>query len=239
MARGVIGTCISLLLMITAGAFAQQPIPSIEVYGNATLDEPVEVLRLTMTIIQQGKTAEEAYQNAIHRAEDIIRAFRRFGFGPDDYIKQYVVERRPHPHERKRLVFLAAVGLSLVVDDFTAGTQMLDVATQYGVRDFVTYFDITDRRSSYERALRRALADARLKAEMLAAESGVKLGAMVGFEEISEPPENYEYPQPLVPKTWTGTDQGQIPPEGAGAVRMSPQPTEISATVRAAYRVIE
>ncbi len=238
MVRGAIIVC-AVFIAMTACAFSQEMIPSIEVHGNATLDEPAEVLRLTMTIIQQGKTAEEAYQNSIRRAEDMIRAFRRFGFGPEDYITKYVVERRPHPHERKHLVFLAAVGLSLVVDDFSAGTQMLDVATQYGVRDFVTYFDITDRRSAYDRALRRALADARLKAEMLAAESGVKLGALVGFEELSEPPGEYEYPQPLVPKTWTETDQGQVPPEGAGSVRMSPQPTEITATVRAAYRVIQ
>ena len=218
---------------------AQIPVQRITVNGTATVAMPAEVLRLTMTIIQQGETAERAYQNAVRRAEGLITEFRQFGFSPDDYITQYVVERRPHPTERNRLVFLAAVGMSLVVDDFSAGTLMLDVATRYGVRDFVTYFDIADRRSAYEKALRRALADARLKAETLASESGVELGTLAEFVEVSEPPEDYSYPRPLLPAQWEETDQGQIPPEGAGSVRMSPQPYEMKAVVRASFEITE
>lgn len=207
--------------------------------GSATVTERAEVLRLTMTVITQGETAEKAYQRATRLAEDLVSAFRRFGFGPDDYETRYVVERRPHPHEKKKLAFLAGIGLSLVVDDFSAGTQMLDVATQFGVRDFVTYFDVTDRRSAYERALRRALADARIKAEALASETGVKLGSLVQFEELSMPPDDYVYPQPLLPPTFEETDGGQIPPAGAGSVRMAPQSYEIKAEVRAAYAIVE
>lgn len=226
-------------LLLGSTVVAEELAPQVTVTGTATVSMPAEVLRLTMTIIQQGESAEQAYRNAVRRAEGMITAFRQFGFDPDDYQTQYVVERRPHPQERKRLVFLAAVGMSLVVDDFSAGTLMLDVATSYGVRDFVTYFDITDRRSAYERALRRALADARIKAEVLASESGVKLGALVGFEEISEPPEDYAYPRPLLPATWDETDEGQVPPEGAGSVRMSPQPYETRAQVRASFGIVE
>lgn len=226
---------VCLLLFSTAGADSSNT--QVTVNGTATVSMQPEVLRLTMTIIQQGETAEKAYRNAVRRAEGMITAFRQFGFSPDDYITQYVVERRPHPRERNRLVFLAAVGMSLVVDDFSAGTLMLDAATQYGVRDFVTYFDITDRRSAYEKALRRALADARIKAEVLASESGIKLGPLVEFEEISEPPDEYTYPRPLLPARWEETDEGQIPPEGAGSVRMSPQPYETKANVRAAFSI--
>jgi uncharacterized protein YggE len=225
--------CIIFFSTARADSSGQQ----VMVNGTATVSMRAEVLRLTMTIIQQGETAEMAYQNAVRRAEGMITAFRQFGFGPDDYITQYVVERRPHPQERKRLVFLAAVGMSLVADDFSAGTQMLDVATKYGVRDFVTYFDITDRRSAYEKALRRALADARIKAEVLASESGVKLGPLMEFEELSEPPDDYTYPRPLLPAHWDDTDEGQIPPEGAGSVRMSPQPYKTKAKVRAAFSI--
>ena len=40
------------------------------------------------------------------------------------------------------------------------------------------------------------------------------------------------YPRPLLPAQWEETDEGQIPPEGAGSVRMSPQPYDTRARVR-------
>jgi len=227
------------LSLLGSTVWAESGRKQVAVIGSAVVTNPVEVLRLTMTVIAQGETAEKAYQRAVRRSEDLVSAFRRFGFGPDDYSTRYVVERRPLPREKNRLVFLAAVGLALVVDDFSAATQMLDAATQLGVRDFVTYFDITDRRSAYERALRRALADARIKAEVLASESGVKLGSLVEFEEISEPPDDYVYPQPLLPPVYEETDEGQVPPAGAGSVRMAPQAYEIKAKVRAAFAIAE
>ena len=87
--------------------------------------------------------------------------------------------------------------------------------------------------------MRRALADARIKAEALASETGVKLGSLVQFEELSMPPDDYVYPQPLLPPTFEETDEGQIPPAGAGSVRMAPQSYEIKAEVRAAYAIVE
>ncbi len=237
MVRRILFTAITLLLL--TGIAGAQTSRQLAVFGSATVVEPAEVLRITMTIIAQGPTADQAYERAITRSDQVVEAFRQFGFGPKDYDTRYVVERRPHPSEKRKLVFLAAVGLSLVVDDFSAGTQMLDVATKLGVREFVTYFDITDRRSAYEKALRRALADARIKAEAIASEAGIKLGSLVAFEELTGAPDDYEYPQPLVPADYEGYEQGQTPPAGTGSVRMAPQPYRIMAEVRAAFEILE
>lgn len=216
---------------------AQSESDHISVVGVAAVTVPAEVMRLTMTVAAQAEIAQKAYERAVRRSEDVVAAFRRFGFKPEDYLTRYVVERRPVPGEKSRLAFIAAVGMSLVVDDFSAATQILDVATGLGVRDFVTYFDIADRRSAYEKALRRAFADARLKAEAMAAEAGVKLGPLVGFDELSQPPEEYQYPQPLVPVDFVEVGEGQAPPAGAGSVRMAPQPYEVKAQVRLAFSV--
>jgi len=233
----IIAACVVLMFVSSVGA--QTGEKYVEVNGVATYTVPVEVLRLTMTVIAQAETAEQAYERAVRRSEELVSTFRQFGFGPDDYQKRYVVERRPLPREKNKLVFLAAVSLSLVVDDFSAGTRMLDAATQFGVRDLVAYFDVTDRRAAYERALRRALVDAQVKAEALAGEMGVKTGSLVRFEEISQPPEDYIYPQPLILPASEEIEAGQAPPEGKGSVRMAPQPYEVEAQVRVAFAIIE
>jgi len=233
----IIAVCVVLLSVSSVGA--QTGEKYVEVTGLATYTVPAEILRLTMTVVAQAETAEKAYERAIRRSEDLVSTFRQFGFGPDDYLTRYVVERRPLPREKNKLTFLAAVGLSLMVDDFSAGTRMLDVATQFGVRDLVAYFDVTDRRAAYERALRRALVDAQVKAEALAGEMGVKIGSMIQFAEMSEPPRDYIYPHPLIPPAYEEIEEGQTPPAGKGSVRMAPQPYEVDAQVRVAFAIIE
>ena len=75
--------------------------------------------------------------------------------------------------------------------------------------------------------------------DLLTAANDVVEQPMVGFEEISEPPDDYEYPRPLLPANWEETDEGQIPPEGAGSVRMSPQKFGIKAHVRASFGIVK
>jgi len=231
---------IAVAVCLVVPVVRAQPEPDhFAVTGVAAATTPAEVLRVTITVAAQAETAERAYERAVRRSEDVVTAFRRFGFKPDDYHTRYVVERRPVPGEKNKLAFIAAVGMSLVVDDFSSATQMLDVATGLGVRDFVTFFDIADRRAAYEKALQRAFADARLKAEAMAAEAGIKLGPVAGFEELSQPPAEYEYPQPLVPVDFVEVGEGQVPPPGPGGVRMAPQPYEVRAQVRVAFSIVD
>lgn len=174
-----------LWLATTNSACGQQPPREIVTVGHSALNSKPSILVLEIGIVGAGPTAEDAKTRSTGKTEALVSDFRRFGIKPDDWERSLSVARRPVPDEPKRTGFWATTTLIARLDDYAAGLEMLDRATVQEVAFVRFRFETSDPQGEYEKALKRALADARFKAEALATEAGVKLGLLVGCEELS------------------------------------------------------
>jgi uncharacterized protein YggE len=176
--------CAGACLIAVNIAFGQNLSREIVTLGHGVLNSKASILVLEIAVVGAGPTAEDAKVRSASKTEALVTDFRRFGIKPDDWERRLSVARRPIPDEPKRVAFWMTTTLIARLDDFAAGLEMLDRATMLDVASIRFRFESSDPQAEYEKTLKRALADARFKAEALAAEAGVKLGLLVGCEEL-------------------------------------------------------
>jgi uncharacterized protein YggE len=209
--------CIGVGLSAQNSSFAQNPSREIVTLGRGVLSSKASILVLEMTIVGAGPTAQDAKTRSASKTEGLISDFRRFGLKPEDWERSLSVAR---------------------LDDFAAGPDMLDRATLMEVASIRFRFEASDPQAEYERALKRALADARFKAEALAAEGSVRLGALIGCEELAVP---------ATPGPWAGlpaalasgsNESADVPSHQQAADLKKPVVTT-TAEVRARFAIVE
>ena len=229
-----VGAC----LFAVNTALGQNPSREIVTLGHGVLNSKASILVLEIAIVGAGPTAEDAKVRSASKTEALIADFRRFGIKPDDWERQLSVARRPIPDEPKRVAFWTTTTLIARLDDFASGPDMLDRATMLEVASIRFRFESSDPQAEYEKALKRALADARFKAEALAAEAAVKLGVLVGCEEL-EVPREAGLP-PIAPASpGVETSQGSDLPTHQQAADLKFPVVTTHANVRARFAIVE
>ena len=228
--------CVGGILIAHSSCLAQSQAREIVTVGHGVLSSKASILVLEIAVVGAGPTAQEAKSRSTSKSESLVADFRRFGVKPEDWERNLSVSRRPIPDEPKKLAFWATTTLVARLDDFSSGPDMLDRATAMDVASIRFRYEMTDPQVEYERALKRALADARFKAEALAAEGSVKLGALLGCEELTAPP-----PPGTVAPVIAGAEPNQnteLPFFQQIAELKMPIVTTV-ATVRARFAIVE
>jgi hypothetical protein len=239
-----VSTIVLAALVIGAGlcapnrALAQSSSREIIVTGHGVLNSKAGILILEMTIVGAGPTAQDAKSRSAGKTEGLISDFRRFGLKPEDWERSVSLARRPIPEEPKKLAFWATTALVARMDDFMAGPDMLDRATLMDVASIRFRFEASDPQAEYERALKRALADARFKAEALATEGSVKLGALLGCEELAVPAAPGPRTVPLAASATESDQSAALPFHQQAADLKKPVVTTV-ADVRARFAIVE
>jgi uncharacterized protein YggE len=228
---------LTAVALVTFGAPAAnaEDNTGIEVTGLGVLRVPATIMVVQVNVGAIGQTAGEASDRVKARAEEVISDFRRFGLKPEDWVMGTSIARRPMPEEPKRLAFWATTSLSSRLEDFGAAPDMFDRATALNAAAIDFRFEIDDPQMEYEKALKRALADAQFKADALAREMGRKVGPLLGCTELSDPPG----PAPLSIRFLEAMDaeeeRGSDVPAPRRAADLRPHEIETLAMVRARF----
>ncbi|MGD8605369.1 MAG: SIMPL domain-containing protein [Anaerolineales bacterium] len=184
-----VATAFLCLFLTAVPAIAQDnPDREVTVYGTGILEHPPTILVFRVELGAVAPKAQEATDHAQQRMDEFIEDFRRFGLTPEDWIQDMALARRPLRDEPKKLAFWATGILTVFLDEFGSSVQMLDRATAMHASDIHFHFELDEPQIEYERALKRALADAHFKADALAKEVGLSVGSLLSCEELSEPP---------------------------------------------------
>jgi len=230
----------AVVLMIAAGTPAQQPEPEIVVTGIGDLSVPPTVLNLEITVLSIQVTGAVAADQAQARADEIILDFRQFGLQPHDWTQHRAVVRKPLPDEPRKQAFWGMVTLSVRLDDFTSATDMLDRASQLKAVEVQFDFEVDEPAVVYENALKRAIDDARRKAELVARELGVTLGPAVACEELSHPPGHESGRIPGFRRRMGQIEEpvlDDVVPQPDRPMVLKPEDVTVSAVVRARYAI--
>jgi uncharacterized protein len=200
---GIAGLILGLAVALTLPTVAQEDPPSattadrtVSTSGMAIIRSAPDEALVTLGVRTDAATAEEAMDANAAKMNDVIQALLDAGLGEDELATASIT------------LYPMWDSSGTSVDGFTAENQVtatvrnLDrvgaiidrgVAAGANLANGIT-FRVSNTNDSADRALEEAVADARRKAEVLAAAGGAELGAVVSITEVSssyEPPVVY------------------------------------------------
>lgn len=228
-----------LALALPAASPAQAPVNgdearpnTVTVGGEGSVRRAPELARVRVGVTTEARTARAASEENARRMAAVVAALRSAGV-PEERIQTVQLTVEPaydyeQPQGRQVLRgFVARNVVEAATADLDGLGALLDASIQAGGNTIegVT-FDLEDRAAAQAEALGRAVADARRKAEALAAAAGVELGPVHEISAVQAGP-----PQPwFAARVATMEMQSDAPP-------VSPGELTISATAQVVWRI--
>ena len=173
MTRPLVLALLALALLAGPAAAQQQPPPSIDVRGEATVTAANDAARIGVLARRRAASAAAALDRASALARGIIAAVRQTGVLAEDVTTGSVTVTRT----RRRPGFVAVQRIRVVQRTASRAGETVAAAVRAGGLDVSgPEFFVRDPRALYRRALLLAFDDAREKARALAERAGVTLG---------------------------------------------------------------
>lgn len=190
---------IAALVVACLTALASYPVhadtpPSITVEGYGEAQGKPDIATVTLGIVTQGKTSAEAMESNARTAAALLSQLRERGLADRDLMTIGLNLSPDYAQDKDRNGAAKIVGyrainrLAVRLRDVTKIGAVLDLATTAGVNDIDgPVFGIADPQGLQDEARKKAAADARRVAELLAQSMGVKLGAIREIIDNSVP----------------------------------------------------
>ena len=208
---GLLGVAILVLALVVrperASSAADEAELGITVTGIGSVEAVPDEATFTFRVVTRGASAKDALAANAGRADAIIAALKQAGVRASDIRTDTVSVSPRYYDEREQLRgYVAENGVSARLESGRAG-EIVDATVAAGATDVSgPTFARSDRKQLYRLALRKALQDARQKAQAIASAGGVAVGDVVRAVE--------------------GGEADQPPYEAAAALRTASTPIE-------------
>ena len=193
--RNVLVSLLVLASAMAVPAFAQQPPPppTINVSGNGTIKVDPDMATVRLGVQAEAKTAKEAQALASGTAQKILNAITALGIEKRDIqtsnLMLYPVYGNPDPARPTRQVvtsYRAGNTVTIRVNDLTKVGPVIDASVAAGGNEIQGVdFGLKDDSVARREALKKAVADAKSKAQAIAEALGVQLGDIYEASESS------------------------------------------------------
>jgi len=204
-------------------AHAEDPQPgTISVSGTGSVTTVPDTATVSFGVVTQAATASQALTANSAAAERMIAAVKGAGIDAKD-VRTDIVSLSPRYSDQGDQIvgYTASNSVSARIRELARAGAVIDAAVGAGANSVSgPSLERSDVEGLYRQALRNAVADARTKAEALAAASGLTLGPVSSVSEGSQSP---------IPLAAAGKD-------AAGAVPIEPGTQDVMATVTVVFR---
>jgi uncharacterized protein len=180
----------ALALPMAAPALAEEPMPPmINVTGTGTVEAAPDIATLSIGVTTQGDTAAAALAANSAALEAVLARLTAAGVAPGD-MQTSNLSLYPNWNSSDSLTppvissYVASNMLTITIRKLDTLGAVLDAAVQDGANTLNGLtFAVADPKPLLDEARKEAVADARAKAELLAAAAGVTLGKIVSIAE--------------------------------------------------------
>ncbi len=199
MMRGA-ALAMALSLPMAAGAWAQEGVAMAEamvitVTGEGRVDQAPDMATVSLGVTTEGKTAAEALAANSAEIAKVLERLTAAGVEARD-VQTSGLSVNPNwqnysSGEAPKIAgFIANNGVTVRIRALDGLGAVLDAAVKDGANQLNgVEFGLQDPRPAQDEARRRAVADAKARAELLAGAAGVKLGAIRSINEsLGAPP---------------------------------------------------
>lgn len=203
--RILLAALLLVLGLLHASAVAAQPAspateaPAIVTTGEGVVKLAPDRVWVSIAAESRARTAREAQKANVEAMSAVLARMKSLGF-PPDAIRTTGYDLQPefdYVNGRQTLRgYVARNGVEVRVDDITIAGDVLEAAVGSGATSVGGLrFDLKDRAGAEREALRKAVADARGRADAAAAGAGVRVDRVIRIEEQRGVPGD---PRPLL-----------------------------------------
>jgi uncharacterized protein len=166
---------------------AAKPAGGITVTGTGNVKTVPDEAEFSLGVQSEGRTAREALAANSDRMRHVLAALKGAGVAKGD-IQTQDVSVSPSYDDGSRIIgYTTHNSVSVRIRNLARAGAVLDAATKAGANDvYGPSLSRSDRDELQAKALGSAVADARAKAEALAAAADVRLGSVTAIEERSD-----------------------------------------------------
>ena len=169
---------------------ASEPAAGIRVTGTGTVESVPDEASFSFGVQARGSTAREALSASSRALRRVLAALRVAGVAGRDVQTTSVSVSPSYSRTDTVVGYWASNSVGVTLHDLRKVGAVLDAMSAAGATDIEgPTWARSDRAGLEARALREAVADARAKAEVLAAASGVQLGRVTAITESRPQPE--------------------------------------------------
>ena len=199
--RGIAALLAALTLAPSLAAHAETPPPSLTVTGTGSVSATPDTGRISAGVVTEARGAADAVRANTTAVQQLFAALDKTGIPRKDvqtrgFSLSPLYANQPKRTEPPEIVgYRAENTIEVSVQGVEKVGSVLDRLVTAGANQLGGIsFSVGDPDPSLDEARRKAIADARRKAELYAAAAGVKLGRVLRIEEESAP-----RPGPWVP----------------------------------------
>lgn len=179
----------------------------ITVTGNGTVDATPDRASFNFGVTTQGPTAADALSHDASQARAIIDALKKAGIDSSDIQTTQVSLWPQTSRDGTRITGYQASNSVQVTSALGKSGALVDAAVGAGANNVDgPNLDTADKASLYSQALKKAIADAQVKAEAIAEGAGLVLGKLVKVSEGGDA-------SPPVPMYAAARDAASVPIE--------------------------
>lgn len=219
-----------LASLLAAGAAAEEPGPTtplIVVGGSATVRAAPDRAFVTLAVESRDPNPGAAQRRNAQAMDAVFAKLAGAGVAKDAIrtLSYELMEDFEFDHgKRLSRGFLARNSIEVRVDELGRVGEIIDLATAAGANSVTgVRFDVKEMAALEQEALRRATADARARAEAVAAGGGVRMGRLLRLEErgsFAPPP-----PTPYLARAEMAADKAASTPIQPGEIEVRAEVT--------------
>ena len=191
------------------GLAAQLRAEGITVSGAGVVRAVPDRAEISFGVVSQGRTATQALAANDAAIRRVVAALRTAGIAAADIQTQsFSLSPRQTEEDQEIQGYTASNTVSVLLRELARAGTVVDAAVGAGANQvYGPSLSRSNARELYRDALRAAVADARAKAEILAAAAGLSLGRVVGVEEgggsqpVAQPAGDARASAPIEPGT--------------------------------------
>ncbi len=214
---GAAGLIVGLAAALALPSFAQTaPTPSpgatartVTVTGTATIRSAPDEAGVTLGVQTQSQSAQDAMQQNANKMSDVLKSLADLGIRRDDIATSGISLYPNYGNNGQDITsYTAQNQVDVTVHDLGSVGKVIDRAVAAGANLTTGIaFQLSNQNQGLDEALKRAVADARSKAEVLSQAGGASLGDVISITEGAPPvPPIYASaaagaPTPVVPPT--------------------------------------
>jgi uncharacterized protein YggE len=200
-----------VLVLVAAGSTESSPSGGITVTGTGTATSVPDRASFSFGVTTQAATASQALARNGDAMEKVIAALKAHGIATAD-LQTQSVSLSPRTSEQGDIVGYTASDSVSATGSIDRAGEVIDAAVGAGATDVSgPSFTRADQDALYRQALKAAVADAKAKAQVLAAAAGVSLGGVTAIVESGQEPVPIPFGRTAAPSTpiEPGTQQTQ------------------------------
>lgn len=172
------------LLFISSNLNAQDP-GFLTISSEGSVELPADVIRFNVNLNAEGDTPQKAYDLHKQREKVLVNLLEKYDIKEQNISFEPVAIQKNNagrPYTKEETIYQTRQSVSLTLSDFEMYEQMQVTLIDEGFDNFNGNFLSTEAEEGKDRALRRAISNAKEKARIIVDESGVKMGSIVAID---------------------------------------------------------